>query len=368
MKERLAAIDESFLNGSIGSLRSALEGRNTIGNSTEFWLGFVVALAAAVVYPLTTSSFRVSNTAFLMTFVFLGLSLGIIWGYADIFSFGQVAFFGSAGYLFGIVSINIGGPEGVMIGFIVSVLLSSLFALLLGYFMFYGGVSNVYVAIVTLVVTLVLFTFISQTAGSEWAVGEVRLGGANGMTGIPSLEFGVGSMSVVLVDELFYYFTLGLIIVSYFGLRLLVNSDYGYAMVAIRENSDRTEMLGYNTQMIKLQVFTIGGALAGIGGVLYASWSNFISPDVFSLSFAVLPIIWVATGGRKTIVGMILGTLGIEYLRQQLAGTGTEFAIVIIGALLLIVILYLPEGVIPRLHDRYPELKQRLGYFGGDER
>ena len=92
MKERLAAIDESFLNGSIGSLRSALEGRNTIGNSTEFWLGFVVALAAAVVYPLTTSSFRVSNTAFLMTFVFLGLSLGIIWGYADIFSFGRSRF------------------------------------------------------------------------------------------------------------------------------------------------------------------------------------------------------------------------------------------------------------------------------------
>ncbi len=366
MSERLAEIDEKAFNGSVGSFRERLEGGNTIGNSTEFWLGFLAVLAIALIYPLTTSTFRVSNVAFLLTFVFLGLSLGIIWGYADIFSFGQVAFFGVAGYAFGIVGGNIGGPEGTMIAFIVAVLIASLFALLLGYFMFYGGISNVYVAIVTLVVTLVLFTFIGQTAGSQWAIGDVRLGGANGMTGIPNLEFGLGSTSIVLVDEVFYYFIIGLIVTMYLGFRILVNSDYGYAMVAVRENPDRTEMFGYNTQMIKLQVFTIGGALAGVGGVMYASWSNFISPDVFSLSFAVLPIIWVATGGRKTIVGMILGTYAIEYLRQQLAGTGTEFAIIIVGAILLIVILYLPEGVVPRLHDRYPDIKKRIRSLGGD--
>lgn len=367
MSGRLSEIDQKVLNGSVGSFREALEGGNTVGNSTEFWIGFLVVLVIALVYPLTTSAFRVSNVAFLLTFVFLGLSLGIIWGYADIFSFGQVAFFGIAGYVFGIVGGNIGGPEGTMIAFIVAVLIASGFALLLGYFMFYGGISNVYVAIVTLVVTLVLFTFISQTAGSEWAVGDIRLGGANGMTGIPNLEFGFGSTSIVLVDEVFYYFILGLIVALYFGLRILVNSDYGYAMVAVRENPDRTEMFGYNTQMIKLQVFTIGGALAGVGGVMYASWSNFISPDVFSLSFAVLPIIWVATGGRKTIIGMILGTYAIEYLRQQLAGTGTEFAIVIVGTILLIVILYLPDGVVPRLHGRYPDIKKRISSIRGGE-
>lgn len=352
----------------IKSFRKKIEGGNTIGNSTGFWWGFIAVLAVVLIYPFTTSTFRVSNVSFLMTFVFLGLSLGIIWGFADIFSFGQVAFFGGSGYVFGLVSINLGGAEGTMIAFITAVLFSSIFAFLLGYFMFYGGVSNVYVAIVTLVVTLVLFTFIGQTAGSEWAIGDARLGGANGITGIPNLAIGIGSASIEVVDKVFYYFIVGLIVLSYFGLRALVNSDYGYAMVAIREDTNRTEMLGYNTRLIKLQVFTLGGALAGVGGVLYTSWSNFISPDVFSLSFAVLPIIWVATGGRKTIIGMILGTYAIEYLRQQLAGTGTQFAIIIVGAILLIVILYLPDGVVPRLHERYPDLKGRISVFGDEER
>lgn len=365
MNRHLRSIDDRVFNGFFRLFRSRLEGPNTIGNSTVFWQGFIVVLILVLAYPLVRSTFRVSNAAFLMTFIFLALSLGIIWGYTDIFSFGQVAFFGVGGYVFGIVGINLTGPEGTIIAFVIAVLVASLFALALGYFMFYGGVSNVYVAIVTLVVTMVLWTFMRQTAGSEWAIGDARLGGANGMTGVPSLSVGVGDMAIPLVDEVFYYVIVFSIVLTYLGLRVLVNSDYGYAMVAIRENNARAEMLGYNTKFIKLQVFTLGGALAGVGGVFFASWSNFISPDVFGLTFAVLPIIWVATGGRKSILGAIIGAYGIEFLTQQLAGTGTQLALVIIGAILIIVILYLPEGAIPQLHKRYPTIEARVRNLRG---
>ncbi len=337
-----------------------MEGSNTIGQSNEFWVGFLLLVAIALVYPMFRSTFFINNVSFLLTFTFLGLSLSIVWGYADIFSFGQVAFFGLAGYTFGVVGINITGPEGTILAFFISVAIAAVFAFALGYFMFYGGVSNVYVAILTLVVTLVLYTFMGQTAGSQWAIGEARLGGANGMTGIPTLELGFGESGLELDGIVLYYFTIGLLIATYLGLRYLLNSDYGYVMVAVRENTERTEMLGYNVNLIKVQVFTLGGALAGAGGVLYASWSNFISPSVFSLTFAVLPIIWVATGGRTSIIGAILGTYTIEFLNQQLALQGSQYALVVLGAILLFVILYLPDGVVPRLHEKYPEWKETV--------
>jgi branched-chain amino acid transport system permease protein len=209
-------------------------------------------------------------------------------------------------------------------------------------------------------VTLVLNTFMGQTAGEEWTVGAARLGGFNGMTEIPSLAFGVGGAAVEITDAAFYYFVVLALLLTYLGLRVLVNSDIGYVMVGIRENQDRTELFGYNTQKVKLGVFTFGGVLAGFGGVVYASWGNYIDPSVFGLTFAALPIIWVATGGRKWLGGAIIGTFAVTYISQQLSVIGGQYSLVILGALLLFVILILPEGFVPQLARKLPWLLDRL--------
>ena len=237
--ETTTSVDRSTSDGMLGRLRKALEGPNTLGQGRPFWLGFTVLVALLLVYPMFRSSYYVSNTAYLLVSAFLGLSLCIVWGYTGIFSFGQVAFYGIAGYTFGIVSINVTGPAGTMAGLLVGIAVSGAFAFLVGYFMFYGGVSDVYVAIITLAVTLVLNTFMGQTAGEEWAVGAARLGGFNGMTEIPSLALGVGDAAVEITDLAFYYFVVGALLLTYLGLRVLVNSDIGYVMVGIRENQDR---------------------------------------------------------------------------------------------------------------------------------
>jgi len=311
------------------------------------------------------STYYVSNTAYLLVSAFLGLSLCLVWGYTGIFSFGQVAFYGIAGYTFGIVSINITGPAGTVAGLLVGVLVAGAFASLVGYFMFYGGVSDVYVAIITLAVTLVLNTFMGQTAGEEWAIGEARLGGFNGMTSIPDLAFGVGDAAITISGEAFYYFVIVSLLITYLGLRVLVNSDIGYVMVGIRENQERTELFGYDTQLVKLGVFTFGGILAGFGGVVYASWGNYIDPSVFGLTFAALPIIWVATGGRKWLSGAIIGTFAVTFVSQQLSVLGGQYSMVILGGLLLFVILALPEGFVPQAYKRLPWLLDRLP-IGGD--
>ncbi|AZH25410.1 ABC transporter permease subunit [Haloplanus aerogenes] len=358
--ETTTNVDRTASDGVLERLQNALEGPNTLGQGRTFWIGFTALVGLLLVYPMLRSSYYVSNTAYLLVSAFLGLSLCIVWGYTGIFSFGQVAFYGVAGYTFGIVSINVTGPVGTLAGLVVAIAVAGAFAFFVGYFMFYGGVSDVYVAIITLAVTLVLNTFMGQTAGEEWAVGAARLGGFNGMTEIPSLAIGVGDTAVRITDAAFYYFVVGSLLLTYLGLRVLVNSDVGYVMVGIRENQDRTELFGYNTQKMKLGVFTFGGVLAGFGGVVYASWGNYIDPSVFGLTFAALPIIWVATGGRKWLSGAIIGTFSVAFISQKLSVFGGQYSLVILGALLLFVILILPEGFVPQLYRRLPWLVDRL--------
>nr|WP_235271470.1 hypothetical protein [Halorubrum saccharovorum] len=229
--------------------------------------------------------------------------------------------------------------------------------------MFYGGVRDTYVTIMTLVVALVLNTFMAQTAGSEWAVGEAQLGGFNGMTNIPSLTLGLGETGLVLEGNLFYYALLFTLLATYLGLRVLLNSSFGMTMVAVREDEARTATFGYNVPFVKLVVFTIGGALAAVGGVFYASWGNYIDPSVFGIAFAALPVVWVSVGGRESLLGAIGATLAIERMRTGLSSgigpIGSEWALVIVGGLLLGVILYLPAGVVPTLDDLVDELRTR---------
>lgn len=328
------------------------EGPNTIGNSRVFWAGLTVALALAAAYPLVVSAYTAGNTALFMLYGLLAMSLSLVWGYAGVLSFGQVVFFGFAGYTFGIVSINLGSTLGVTMAIPVAVLVATVVAFLLGYFMFYGDVSGVFVAIITLVVTLVMQTFMAQTAGDEWTIGEVPLGGFNGMPGIPNLAVGAEGAAVSFSGASFYWLVLTILVVSYLGLRLLVNGRFGYAMVAVREDEDRVEMLGYDIRRVKLVVFTLGGGLAGLSGVLYASWGNYIDPSVYSLAFATLPVVWVTVGGRESLLGGVLATVAIEWFRQQLAITGSAWAIVVVGTLLLIVVLALPEGIVPFVHRK----------------
>ncbi|QCC46346.1 ABC transporter permease subunit [Halobellus limi] len=333
-------------------LRDPLEGPNTIGNSRGFWIGFAVALGAAVVYPLIVGSYQAGNTALFLLYGVLALSLSIVWGYTGVLSFGQVVFLGFAGYTFGIVTLNVDSTLGIMAAIPIAVAIATLVAFLLGYFMFYGRVTGVFVTIITLVSTIVMATFMAQTAGSEWAIGDAALGGFNGMPGIPNIALGIGEAAMSFSGETFYWLVLAVLVASYLGLRILVNGRFGYAMVGVREDEDRVEMLGYDVRRVKLAVFTLGGALAGLSGVLYASWGNYIDPSVFSLAFATFPVVWVTVGGRESLLGAVLATVAIEWFRQQLAITGSEYALVVVGLLLLGVVLFLPEGIVPYVHRK----------------
>ncbi len=369
MSDQTETIDERAGEAGIGenlfSVFERFEGPHTIGSSNRFWLGFLLVVTLIFIYPMTANEFGVLTTTTLFVWVLLSLSLSICWGYAGIFSFGQTAFFGLGGYTFGVVGINLlPVTGGTTLALVTAILIPAIGAAAVGYFIFYGRVSGVYVAIITLAVTLILELLFSRTAGQEYAIGDAQLGGYNGMTGIPDLTFGVGSVAYELGPNATFYFVVGLLVVMYLALRYVLNSNYGYMIVATRESENRTETLGYDTRLIKLQVFTVAGGVAGLGGALYASTGNFISPPIMGLAFAALPVIWITVGGRKTLIGAILGTLAVRSLSNRLASAGNEFAVIFIGLLLLVAVLLLPEGAVPTI-NRY--LQRRSEPEMGDQ-
>ena len=146
----------------------------------------------------------VLNVTVYMIMAVLALSLALIWGFGGILCFGQSAFFGLGAYTYAIAMINIGESTGPLL---LSVLVPALFAAALGYFIFYGRISDVYLGVITLTVTLILFNAINSTAGPEFHIGSAKLGGFNGIPGIPPLNWPLQTDKPVDLEGMFYLST-----------------------------------------------------------------------------------------------------------------------------------------------------------------
>ena len=329
-----------------------LEGPQTIGRGPGFWGAAVVVLLAALVYPLFADPYDVGNFAYFFVWIFMALGLCLMWGLCGMLSFGQTFFFGLAGYGYGVIATDLGnGPFGTLTGLVGALALAALAAALLGYFMIWGRIGGVFFGIVTLSVTLALAYFLGQTAGPEWAIGKARLNGFNGMQGMDPLTIPWPGGPVTLEESLLYYVLIVALIVTYLLLRILANSRFGNVLVAIREDAQRAELLGYDVRRYQLGVFVLGSTLAGLSGVLYTSWGQFITPSSIGLPAAAMPIIWVAFSGRTDLTATLVGTFLLLFGFQTLTIYSQETALVLMGALLIATVMFVPRGFVVGLGD-----------------
>jgi branched-chain amino acid transport system permease protein len=334
-----------------------LNGSADIGQSRLFWLVAALVLAGFFLVPVWMSEFGAYNIAYYLLNIPLALGLCLLWGYCGILSFGQVAYFGIAGYLYGIIAGNMVATSwGPLIGSIGGLVGAALVGLVFGYFVFFGRVQSWIIPILTLVFTLLLETFLGQTAGYQWRVGHVQLGGYNGMTGIPSFQIG----SFVFMGYAFYYYALIVVLICYLGCRLLVNSHPGKVILAIREDSLRTELLGYDIRVHQLLIFILSTILAGVSGLLYVQWGNYITPSQVGLLQAALPVIWVAVGGRQSLLAVMVSTYLLNWLSYALSTTGNQYAPVIMGALLVAVMVFFPNGIVVTLANLFSRRRRAL--------
>ena len=318
--------------------------------ASRYWRG--VALVAAIFLaillfvPAWFDLFEVLQMTQYIVLAIYALSLAYIWGFGGIISFGQAGFFGLGGYAFAVFAINM---EQTTVPFLMTIGLCFLFAAVLGYFMFYGRLSDVYLGVVTLVVTLIMWKLISHTAGPEYAIGKARLGGFNGIPSIPIMRVPFTDREME-PGEMFQYF-MGLLIFVYLLLHVLIRSKFGRIAISIRENEVRTGLLGYDIRRYKLLVFSIGGALGGASGAMWATYQTFIDPNAFSLEMSAKCLIWVMAGGVGTLIGPIVGVVALQYLSLKLGETAFINNLVILGIVLVLLVLLMPRGIVPTLHD-----------------
>jgi ABC-type branched-subunit amino acid transport system permease subunit len=307
--------------------------------------GIVIAgIAFAILAPQLLQLFTIINLTTIIALAILALSLGLIWGYGGILCFGQTAFFGLGAYAYTIAAINFGGSTWAIL---VAVLVAAAFAAVVGYFMFYGRVSDVYMAVITLTVTLILYSLMRRTSGPEYKIGNALLGGFNGVTS-PPLHL-PWDPSAILFPEHVFYVGMAALILSYILCAWLVQTHFGRVAVAIRENELRAELIGYDVRFYKLAMFTVGGAVAGVAGVIFCNGVGRVSPDVFSLHNAALTIIWVIVGGRGTLIGPVLGAVGLFYLTSFLGTQGVLNNNLVLGIILIVFVLLVPRGIVPTI-------------------
>jgi urea transport system permease protein len=322
-----------------------LNGPQTLGNGRGFWVCACLVLLAALIYPVFADPYYVGNFAYFLIWVFMALGLCLMWGYGGMLSFGQTFFFGIGGYAYGVLSVDLGNAHGMALGnFVMAVVLAGLTAVILGYLMIYGRINGVFFGIVTLSVTLALAFFLGQTAGPEWAIGSARLNGFNGMQGMAPLSLPWFGGDIDLEETPLYYFVLVLLVCTYLALRILVNARFGNVLVAVREDSQRTELLGYDVRLYQLGGFVLGSILAAVSGVLYTAWGQFITPSSIGLPAAAMPIIWVAFAGRSDLTATLVGTFVLLFVFQTLTIYSEQAALILMGLILVLTVMFAPQG------------------------
>jgi branched-chain amino acid transport system permease protein len=213
--------------------------------------------------------------------------------------------------------------------------------------------------VVTLVVSLIMFKLINHTAGPEYTIGKARLGGFNGMPDVPVLNMPFDPATILDPVQIFYL-AFGLLLAIYLGLKLLQRTKFGRVTVAIRENETRAQLLGYDVRLHKVIVFAIGGAIAGMGGGLYATYQAFIDPNAFALVMSAQCLIWVMVGGLGTLVGPIIACCFLQYLTVYLGSVDLADNSFILGVILIAIVLLLPRGILPSAADYAIAAWQRL--------
>ena len=335
----------------------------------------VLLLGAAILVPVASllvptesafglSSYTVSLLGKYLCYALLALALDLVWGYAGLLSLGHGAFFALGGYAMGMYLMRQIGTRGVYgdpvlpdfmvfldwqelpwywwgfdsfsLALLMALLVPGLLALAFGWLAFRSRVSGVYFSIMTQALTYALMLAFFRN--------EMGFGGNNGLTDFKDLlgfDLQADSTRAVL-----FTVTALTVLGAYLLSRRLMATRFGSVVVALRDREVRTRFLGYPVAGYKLTVFVLSAMLAGLAGALYVPQVGIINPGEFEPLGSIEIAIWVAVGGRGTLVGAMLGALVIAAAKTLLTAQLPELWLFALGALFLVVTLFLPRGLL----------------------
>jgi urea transport system permease protein len=342
-------------------------------------LGLLLLTAAVVAFcnlavptesALHVSTYTVTVLGKYLCYALLALALDMVWGYCGILSLGHGAFFALGGYAMGMYLMRQIGERGVYghpvlpdfmvflnwkelpwfwYGFdmfwfamLMVVVVPAVLAFVFGWFAFRARVTGVYLSIITQALTYALML--------AFFMNEMGFGGNNGLTDFKDI-IGFDLQSDVTRVVLFSLSALALAL-AYILCRAIVQSKLGRVLIAIRDTEDRARFVGYRVEHYKLWVFVLSAALAGIAGALYVPQVGIINPGEFAPLNSIELVIWVAIGGRGTLYGAAAGAVLVNYAKSYFTAVMPEAWLFALGALFVLVTVFLPRGLIGLLRKR----------------
>ena len=345
-----------------------------LDNGTLLFVVILFALAVAVpllnlalppASPWHVPTYLVALWGKYICYALLALSIDLIWGYCGILSLGHGAFFALGGYAMGMYLMRQIGSRGVYANPILPdfmvflnwkelpfywyffnhfwyaaamvVLVPGVLAFVFGWFAFRSRVTGVYFSIITQAMTFALMLgFFRNNFG---------FGGNNGLTDFKDI-LGFNVQAAATRGALFATSCVALMI-GFFICRAVITSNLGMVLVAIRDAEARTRFLGYRVESYKLFVFVLSACMAGVAGALYVPQVGIINPSEFAPGNSIEAVIWVAVGGRGTLIGAVIGAIAVNYGKTTFtSGTLAPYWLFVLGSLFVLVTLLLPRGIV----------------------
>jgi urea transport system permease protein len=340
----------------------------------ETWIAGALALVLLVLLPALNawapqdSIFYISNFTInvwgkYLAYGILAISVDLLWGYTGLLSLGQALFFSLGGYMIGMHLMLMIGKLGqyksdlpdflVFLGhtflpafwrpfssFIFAAMMVLLVPMLLakvfGYLAFRSRIKGVYFSILTQALT--------YGASLMFFRNDMLMGGNNGFT---DFKFLLGNdIRSAGTQRSLYIFTGLVLLTVYFGCRWLTRTKFGLVQRAIRDSETRVLFSGYSAANYKLFVFVVAAGIAAVGGALYVPQIGIINPSEMTPDKSLEAVVWVAVGGRGTLFGPVLGAVVINALKSWATRAIPDLWLILLGSLFLVVVLFLPEGLI----------------------
>ena len=332
--------------------------------SRQILLYGVVCLAILAVPLLVDDAFLLNKYARYLIFGMLAIALSLSWGYAGILNLGQATTFGLGSYCMAMflklktVPIHTGSdglPDFMVwnnvtelpwiwspfysmpVALLAGILVPALFAALLGWFMFGGRIAGVYAAIITLAAMVVVNLIIVDQ--------QSYTGGFNGITDLA--QFDIAGLTFDAYSASTYYLVAACLTVTLFLALAVSRSKTGLILQAVRDQEERVRFFGYDVALYKTVVFALSAAIAGLAGMLYTIVMEFASPTFLGVPLSLSIVIWVAVGGRQSLLGAMLGAILVTGVQGALSESEAflETWTLVMGGLFVLIVLFMPKGL-----------------------
>ncbi len=335
--------------------------------------------------PLHLSSYAVALTGKFMCYAIAALALDLVWGYTGILSLGHGLFFALGGYAEGMYLMRAIGHDGVyqsdlpdfmvfldwkaypwywsftdhfLYAWFLVLVVPAALAFVFGFFAFRSRIKGVYFSIITQALTFAaMLLFFRNNTG---------FGGNNGFTDFKRiLGFTITAPST---KAALYWVTLAVLVGAVLVARAIARSKLGRVLTAIRDAESRLMFVGYDPLWFKLFIWTFSAMLCSIAGALYVPQVGIINPGEMSPANSIEMVIWVATGGRGTLIGPLIGAFSVNWLKTFFTSVFPEFWLYLLGAIFVLVTLFLPQGILGIWQQWLKHRQQRAMIRSASER